>query len=193
MAVQTITYGDKSYLNQNADIPATNKVQDVDMNEIKEVVNNNAQELINKTQLNFCLMNTSSSRINITTSQIITSWENPINYGDYVADVTNSRLIITNSTVIEVSGASCGSGNAAIEYVVTDSNNVAVTQLNSTALIDYGDKYWASSLKNVIYILDPTKTYYIQLKADVYSPTTTFAMNNGFNKKSTWISAKKIL
>lgn len=47
MAVQTITYGDKSYLNQNADIPATNKVQDTDMNEIKAVVNNNANELSN--------------------------------------------------------------------------------------------------------------------------------------------------
>lgn len=47
MAVQTITYGDKSYLNQNADIPATNKVQDTDMNEIKAVVNNNAQEVEN--------------------------------------------------------------------------------------------------------------------------------------------------
>ena len=42
MAVQTITYEDKQYLNQNADIPATNKVQDTDMNEIKSVVNNNA-------------------------------------------------------------------------------------------------------------------------------------------------------
>jgi hypothetical protein len=47
MAVQTITYGDKQYLNQNADIPATNKVQDTDMNEIKSVVNNNANELTN--------------------------------------------------------------------------------------------------------------------------------------------------
>ena len=46
MAVQTITYGDKQYLNQNADIPATNKVQDVDMNEIKSVVNNNALEVV---------------------------------------------------------------------------------------------------------------------------------------------------
>lgn len=46
MAVQTITYGDKSYLNENADIPATNKVQDTDMNEIKSVVNNNATELL---------------------------------------------------------------------------------------------------------------------------------------------------
>jgi hypothetical protein len=44
MAIQTITYEDKQYINQNADIPATNKVQDTDMNEIKSVVNNNANE-----------------------------------------------------------------------------------------------------------------------------------------------------
>lgn len=42
MAIQTITYTDKVYLNENVDIPAINKVRDVDMNEIKSVVNNNA-------------------------------------------------------------------------------------------------------------------------------------------------------
>ena len=64
MAVQTITYEDKQYLNQNADIPATNKVQDTDMNEIKSVVNNNATE-------------TSSNTTNISniTGQIL--WTNP--------------------------------------------------------------------------------------------------------------------
>ena len=45
MAVQTITYDNKSYLNQNANIPNVNKVTDSDMNEIKTVVNNNASEL----------------------------------------------------------------------------------------------------------------------------------------------------
>lgn len=45
MAVQTITYDNKSYINQNADIPNINKVNDTDMNEIKSVVNNNASEL----------------------------------------------------------------------------------------------------------------------------------------------------
>jgi hypothetical protein len=44
MAVQTITYEDKQYLNENANISAINKVQDTDMNEIKAVVNNNANE-----------------------------------------------------------------------------------------------------------------------------------------------------
>lgn len=42
MAVQTITYANKSYINQNSSIADTNKVNDTDMNEIKSVVNNNA-------------------------------------------------------------------------------------------------------------------------------------------------------
>lgn len=36
-----ITYADKQYVNQNASVPANNKVQDTDMNEIKTVVNTN--------------------------------------------------------------------------------------------------------------------------------------------------------
>lgn len=34
-----ITYTDKQFVNQNASVPAINKVQDTDMNEIKSVVN----------------------------------------------------------------------------------------------------------------------------------------------------------
>lgn len=49
MAVQTIGYGDKQFLNQNSDIADVNKVNDTDMNEIKSVVNNNAQEVANIT------------------------------------------------------------------------------------------------------------------------------------------------
>lgn len=63
MAVQTITYGDKSYLNQNADIPATNKVQDIDMNEIKAVVNNNANILQGETTYSLNETNTGKTWI----------------------------------------------------------------------------------------------------------------------------------
>lgn len=42
MAIQKITYSDKSYINENASVSAINKVQATDMNEIKTVVNNNA-------------------------------------------------------------------------------------------------------------------------------------------------------
>lgn len=34
-----ITYDDKVYINENASVPAINKVQDIDMNEIKSVIN----------------------------------------------------------------------------------------------------------------------------------------------------------
>lgn len=47
MAIQNITYANKSYVNQNANVAATNKISDTDMNEIKNVVNNNATELEN--------------------------------------------------------------------------------------------------------------------------------------------------
>lgn len=44
MAVQTITYTDKVALNENPNVADINKVTDDDMNEIKSVVNNNANE-----------------------------------------------------------------------------------------------------------------------------------------------------
>lgn len=47
MAVQLLTYDDKSFLNENPSIADVNKVNDTDMNEIKSVVNNNANELNN--------------------------------------------------------------------------------------------------------------------------------------------------
>lgn len=40
--MQKITYAAKSYINENASVPAANKVQAADMNEIKTVVNANA-------------------------------------------------------------------------------------------------------------------------------------------------------
>lgn len=46
--MQSITYTDKTALNQNADISDTNKVNASDMNEIKSVVNSNANEADSK-------------------------------------------------------------------------------------------------------------------------------------------------
>jgi hypothetical protein len=43
-----ITYTNKAYINQNADIPVANKVTDDDMNEIKSVVNTNDDDTTNK-------------------------------------------------------------------------------------------------------------------------------------------------
>lgn len=88
MAVQTITYGDKQYLNENANIPATNKIQDTDMNEIKSVVNNNASE-------------TSTNTTNITniTGQILWTNSNPNND---ISSATTITLSNSDYDVIEV-------------------------------------------------------------------------------------------
>lgn len=67
MAVQTITYDDKSYLNQNSDIADVNKVNDTDMNMIKSVVNNNATETSNNTTAITSLNTYSTSEIAIGT------------------------------------------------------------------------------------------------------------------------------
>lgn len=42
--MQKITYSDKTYLQENADVAANNKISDSDMNMIKSVVNNNVDE-----------------------------------------------------------------------------------------------------------------------------------------------------
>lgn len=43
MSINKLTYGDKSFINQNSGVPDINKVNDTDMNEIKTVVNANAE------------------------------------------------------------------------------------------------------------------------------------------------------
>lgn len=97
MAVQTIAYGDKSYLNQNANIPATNKVQDTDMNEIKTVVNNNATETANNT----------ANIVNIT-GQIL--WTNP-NPSSAISATQEITLSSSDYDVLEVFYIQVTNGN----------------------------------------------------------------------------------
>jgi len=47
MAIQKITYTDKEAINIDSSIPTKNKCQADDLNEIKTVVNNNADEFTN--------------------------------------------------------------------------------------------------------------------------------------------------
>lgn len=97
MAVQTITYGDKSYLNQNADIPATNKVQDTDMNEIKSVVNNNANETSNNT-----------TNISNITGKIL--WTNP-SPSSAISSATTITLSSSDYDMLEVFYLQVTNGN----------------------------------------------------------------------------------
>jgi len=69
MSVQTITYSNKSNLNVNSQVPDINKINDTDMNEIKSVVNNNADIL---SGIQGTLLWTNSSPTNNFTPQTIT-------------------------------------------------------------------------------------------------------------------------
>lgn len=85
MAVQTITYDDKSYLNQNSSIADVNKVNDTDMNMIKSVVNNNAGVL--------------SNNVNISESEVLIGVDNNGN------NVYRNKLsyTVTGNTITDIS------------------------------------------------------------------------------------------
>lgn len=80
MAIQNITYSDKTYINENPSVPATQKCMAVDMNEIKSVVNNNATELGNTGRVELW---TNSSPTSSFVAQTITLNETLDNYAYY--------------------------------------------------------------------------------------------------------------
>lgn len=78
MPISTITYSNKSDINVNSSVPSTNKVQATDMNEIKSVVNNNANLMGDVSTLSTGSPNVVSSINTIskysTTEQRIGTW-----------------------------------------------------------------------------------------------------------------------
>ena len=171
--------------------PSNNNAFDVDGNlnvngEIKQY-----NKPLNK--LHIARMNTNRTPIDFTSEEQVTGWENPINYGDYTADVLNDRIIIRNTEVVEISGATGGRGNALIDIEIKDDNGNQIDYIvNAKTLMNFGDVYWTDSLKTSIFILDPTKTYYLTMLANTYSPSSSFSMNNGFGKNATWLQARKL-
>lgn len=132
MAVQTITYDDKQYINQNADIPATNKVQDTDMNEIKAVVNNNANELINLQAVEL---------FNGSTTGTVTLSDSSANYS-YLeifyegANNFNSVKVFepNNKNVYLISGWLNGNTNGNIKIASVNVSGTSITKINYSAI-----------------------------------------------------------
>lgn len=87
MAIQTITYSDKTALNSNSGVADANKVNATDMNEIKAVVNNNATELTNA--------NTKIGNVGTTTNITLSTVGSTIsasNWYNICSDYTTSSL-----------------------------------------------------------------------------------------------------
>jgi hypothetical protein len=126
LAVQTITYDDKTYINQNADIPDINKCNDTDLNEIKAVVNNNATEVQNiEDGLNLVegtfssvscthdtLTNVKNIQLTAGTWIVIGQFEYNGNDLRYFLTVNNGNDVIASSSVYDkygiVAGNVCG-------------------------------------------------------------------------------------
>ena len=93
-----ITYTNKVAINENIEIPNINKVTDSDMNEIKNVVNNNDDELI-------------TTNTNLTNATTYSTTEKVV--GKWIDDKTLYRKVFTgtlanNSTVnIDISSLNC--------------------------------------------------------------------------------------
>lgn len=123
MAVQTITYDDKSFLNQNQNIADVNKCNDTDMNEIKTVVNNNATILQGATT--YSTSETNTGKIWIDGKPI---YRKVINCGNLpnASSTTIAHGITSLETYISVIGVAQRSTDndlLPIPYVTFNANN----------------------------------------------------------------------
>ena len=157
--------------------------------------NNEAKTLDEYLSVSFASMHTNFGTKEFASETTVTGWEDPISYGDFTADISNNRIIIKNTTLVEVGGNTAGSGNGSIQYSLKESSG-GTSLIGSGGWFIFqgsgvGNNYWSLPLKTCIVELDPSKIYYLQLIANGYRGQY-FDMNNGFGKYATCIQAKKI-
>ena len=157
--------------------------------------NGKAETLSDYLSFGFASMHTNFEIKEFTSETTVTGWEDPISYGDLTADISKNRIIIKNTTLLEVSGNTAGCLNASIRYSLKESNGGNSLLGNEGWLLfqgsGIGNNYWSLPLKTCIVELDPSKIYYLQLLANGYR-NDNFEMNNGFGKYATFIQAKKL-
>lgn len=212
-----ITYTDKVALNINQDVADVNKCNATDLNEIKQVVNENDDNVgllsnLNTTDkssmvnaINEVVANTKVSIAKITTNgsgdytsqaKVTGIWVNDFSIGDIVAEASNSRIKITNTEILETGGILGGHNSSWSGIYVFESTNLndPIISNNSVRPLyqfgSVGNGYWSASLPKIIYQLDKTKTYYAYLLCAGYNGT--FELNNGTSYAGTSIYAQKI-
>lgn len=212
-----ITYENKVALNVNSDVADINKCNASDLNEIKEVVNNNDDNIGDLTQLNTTnksnlvsainevITNTKVSIAKITTNgegsytsleKVTGIWVNDFSIGDIVAEASNSRIKITNTEILETGGLLGGHNSSWSGIYVYESTNLndPIVDSNSVRPLyqfgSVGNGYWSAPLPKTIYQLDKTKTYYAYLGCAGYNGT--FELNSGMGNGGTSIYAQKI-
>lgn len=165
MAVQTINYTNKQFLNENSSIANINKVTDDDMNEIKSVVNNNAAiTLQNQTMVNAFSDGEVYSTSEVKTNSIWIDnkpiYRKVVQTGALSGSVKNvAHGISSLNIVINLYGIAITSGNAyyTIPRVVnTQTNQQIGLNANGTNItLDAGSN---ASFADSFVIIEYTKT-----------------------------------
>lgn len=159
MEIKTVTFEDKQNLNTNPEIARINKVTDEDINELKDVVNTNANNIGDLEQLQTTDKNSLVGAVNEITRNIL--WENSsignmpsgtqinLNSSDYDFIIWVFSTSVTGSTNNMSTG--CLKGNNCVLIGATASTNISVRrQLNYVNDTQYQaqDGYGNSSVDN---------------------------------------------
>lgn len=148
----------------------------------------------NLMKASFCKMTTNFESKAITNNTKIEGFKNAMSYGDYIADVKKSRLVIKNTKLCQLAGLVCGIGNNRCCYGIFDADgNEVIIDVGRNVLYQFGGNgYFQAPLPTLTIELNPSKTYYIFLYAVAYN-SNEFLLNAGFGADGTWISATKIM
>lgn len=125
-----------------------------------------------------------------TETKVTGIWTSEFQFGDYTNDIQNSRIIVTNTEVLEVTGFFGGAGPVWGGISVRDENNAGIEPGNASRVLHIESNYWSLTLPVSYYQLDKTKTYYVYLYCTGYNGT--FELNSGMGSRGTVISARKI-
>lgn len=126
-----ITYSNKTFLNENASIPETNKVTDDNMNEIKSVVNQNDTNVGNLSNLQTTNKTSIVSAINELKKGEIFSLEETITNKIWIDDKPIYRKVVPTGTI----------SNAPKNVAHRISNLGTITELEGFVMTSSGNSY----------------------------------------------------
>lgn len=189
-----IDFTDKQRLQQRSGVAGTKL--DVSGGNVTGVLKVRGKEVVTIDDISssFCKMTTNFESKTITSNTKIEGFKSAMSYGDYIADITNSRLIIKNTKLLQLTGLVSGIGNNRCYYGIFDTDgNEVIIDVGRNVLYQFGGNgYFQAPLSTLTIELNPVKTYYIYLYAVAYN-SNEFLLNAGFGADGTWISATKIM
>lgn len=131
MAIQKITYTNKVAINTDSSVPDINKCKADDLNEIKSVVNNNADEIPSNDKLvNVGTSVDSNYRTNILSSRNLLDLNNKLD--NCAFDNTNNIIITSSSYEMYYIPVKEGQTYVSSANLGTSSGNIAYAYCNST-------------------------------------------------------------